>query len=87
MKATAFIVRDNAKRLSWSVTGSLVHNKDKVVKLSEAMKNEYAKRLLMGGTTPNSVIQEGESQYTIYAVPSLGIDPSNGYELFLKKNG
>ena len=87
VKATAFIVRDNAKRLSWSVTGSLVHNKDKVVKLSEAMKNEYAKRLLMGGTTPNSVIQEGESQYTIYAVPSLGIDPSNGYELFLKKNG
>ena len=87
VKATAFIVRNTAKRLAWSLTASLVHNKDKVVKLSEAMKNEYAKRLLVGGTTPNSVIQEGESQFTIYAVPSLGIDPSNGYELFVKKNG
>ena len=51
------------------------------------MKDEYAKRLLSRGTTPNRVIREGESQYTIYAVPSLGIDPSNGYEIFRKKNG
>ena len=34
VKATAFIVRDNAKRLSWSVTGSLVHNKDKIGRAS-----------------------------------------------------
>ncbi len=86
-KATAFIMRNDARRLAWSVTGALVHNTDKVVKLSEAMKDEYTKRLLTNSTLPNKVIREGESQNTIYAVPSLGIDPSTGYELFLKKNG
>lgn len=87
VKATAFLLRNEQKRLSWSVTGSLVHNEDKVVKLSQAMKDEYAKRLLVGGIEPNSVIREGESQYTIYAVPSLGIDPSTGFELYRKRNG
>lgn len=87
IKATAFLLRDEQKRLSWSLTGSIAHNEDKVVKLSQAMKDEYAKRLLTGGIAPNSVIREGESQYTIYAVPSLGIDPSTGYELYRKKNG
>ena len=87
VKATAFLLRNTSKRLAWSMTGSIAHNKDKVVKLSQALKDEYAKRLLTGGTTPNKVIREGESQYTIYAVRSLGIDPSTGNELFLKKNG
>ena len=30
---------------------------------------------------------EGDSQYAIYAVPSLGIDPSTGKELFLDADG
>ena len=87
LKATAFLVRNDARRLAWSVTGALIHNTDKVVKLSDAMKDEYTKRLLTNSTLPNKVIREGESQNTIYAVPSLGIDPSTGYELFLNKSG
>lgn len=87
LKATAFIIRNDAKRIAWSVTGAIVHNQDKVVKLSEAMKNEYTKRLLTNSVLPNKVIREGESQNTIYAVPSLGIDPSTGQEVFVKKNG
>ena len=78
LKATVFLIKNTEKRLFWSVTGSMMHNKDKVVALSQAMKDEYAKLLLTRGVTPNRVIREGESQYTIYAVPSLGIDPSNG---------
>ncbi|MBR1463305.1 MAG: TonB-dependent receptor, partial [Prevotella sp.] len=87
VKATLFILKNTTKRLFWSVTGSMMHNKDKVVALSQAMKDEYAKLLLTRGVTPNRVIREGESQYSIYAVPSLGIDPSNGLEIYIKKNG
>ena len=87
VKATGFLLRNTSQGLAWSVTGSIAHNKDKVVKLSQALKDEYAKRLLTGGTTPNKVIREGESQHTIYAVQSLGIDPSTGNEVFRKKNG
>ena len=36
-------------------------------------KTEYSKRLLEGGTLPNKVLREGESQNSIYAVRSMGI--------------
>ena len=87
LKATAFILRDTEKELIWSVTGYLVHNKDKIIELSEAMKETNETLLATGGSVPNKVWQEGDSQNAIYVVPSLGIDPSTGKELYLKKNG
>ncbi len=87
LKATAFILRDTEKELIWSVTGYLVHNKDKILELSEAMKESNEALLATGGSVPNKVWQEGDSQNAIYVVPSLGIDPSTGKELYLKKNG
>ena len=87
LKATGFLIRDTERRLIWTLTGSLVHNKDEIVKLSDALKSEYSKRLLEGGTLPNKVLREGESQNSIYAVRSMGIDPSTGREMFLKQNG
>ena len=38
-------------------------------------------------TTPAAVYEEGESMSAIKAVPSLGIDPTTGQELFMKKDG
>ena len=35
----------------------------------------------------NNLLYEGYSQYAIYAVPSLGIDPSTGNELYLDEDG
>lgn len=87
LKVTGYLLRDTERELIWSVTGSLVRNKDKIIKLSEAMKEANATLLATGGATPNKVWQEGDSQNAIYAVPSLGIDPINGRELFLKKSG
>ena len=87
LKATAFILRDTEKELIWSVTGYLVHNKDKILELSKAMKESNEALLATGGSVPNKVWQEGDSQNAIYVVPSLGIDPSTGKELYLKKNG
>ena len=86
-EATAFLVRNAEKRLMWSVTGTMVHNKDRIIELSPALVEMYNKLLSEGGTLPNNILREGESQNTIYAVRSLGIDPSTGNELFLKKNG
>ena len=87
LKATAYLIRNTDKRFIWSLTGTMVHNKDKIISLSPALVQMYDKLLSEGGTLPNNVLREGESQYTIYAVRSLGIDPSTGNELFMKKNG
>lgn len=87
LKATGFLVRDTEKKIIWSVTGSLFHNRDKIIKLSPALKDMYDKLLAEGGSLPNKILQEGNAENTIYAVHSMGIDPGNGRELFLKKNG
>jgi TonB-linked SusC/RagA family outer membrane protein len=91
LMTSVWLIRSDARRFSWSITANLVHNDDKIVKLSEAMKaaNERL-ALVTSGTvaySPNKIIREGASQNTIYAVRSLGIDPSTGKELYLNKNG
>lgn len=85
--ASVWLIRNNERRFSWSVTGNLVHNIDRIVKLSEAMKAANEKLALQGGASPTRIIREGDSQNTIYVVRSLGIDPSTGKELFLNKDG
>lgn len=87
LMATAWLLRDTKRRLSWSVTGYIVHDKDKIVELSEALKAENERLSLEGGTSPNRIFREGDSQNTIYVVPSLGVDPSTGKEVFLNKDG
>jgi TonB-linked SusC/RagA family outer membrane protein len=88
--ARVTILRNNRSRLLWSVTGNLAHNQDKIVKLSEALKAANEKLALQydaDANTPNRIIREGASQNTIYAVPSLGIDPSTGKEVYLNRFG
>jgi TonB-linked SusC/RagA family outer membrane protein len=88
--ARVTILRNNHSRLLWSVTGNIAHNEDRIVKLSEALKAANEKLAVQYDYTsnaPNKIIREGASQNTIYAVPSLGIDPSTGKELFLNKLG
>jgi TonB-linked SusC/RagA family outer membrane protein len=88
--ARVTIFRNDRNRLLWSVTGNIAHNQDKIVKLSEALKAANEKLALQYDYTtnlPNRVIREGASQNTIYAVPSLGIDPSTGKEIYLNRLG
>ena len=49
LKTSVWLLRNTDKRLMWSVTGNLTHNKDKITKLSEAMKaaNERLAMLFM----------------------------------------
>ncbi|WP_231932397.1 MULTISPECIES: SusC/RagA family TonB-linked outer membrane protein [Butyricimonas] len=87
MKASVWLLRDTERKLMWSVTGNIAHNKNKITKLSEAMKAANEKLAKVSGSNPNRILREGDSQDAIYAVPSLGIDPSSGEEIYLKKNG
>lgn len=86
--ASVVLVRNDQRRIFWSVTGNMAHNADKIIQLSQAMKSANDKlALLTDGNSPNTIIREGASQNTIYAVRSLGIDPSTGKELYLNKDG
>ncbi|MES2455937.1 MAG: SusC/RagA family TonB-linked outer membrane protein [Bacteroidota bacterium] len=87
LMASVWVIKSNNQRLSWSLTGNLIHVSDKITKLSEAMKAANEKLALQAGTNPGRIIRVGASQNTIYVVRSLGIDPSTGKEVFLNNAG
>lgn len=86
------LVKNEKKSIFWSIYTDLFHNDNKIVKISDALKQQNEDQLTKQTgstpvTTPVILFQEGQSINTIYAVPSSGIDPSNGYEIFRKKDG
>ncbi|MDR1415068.1 MAG: SusC/RagA family TonB-linked outer membrane protein [Odoribacteraceae bacterium] len=87
LRATAWLLNDTKNRVAWSVTGNLAHNRDKITKLSEAMKAANEALAATLSSVPVKIVREGDSQNTIYVVRSLGIDPSTGEELYLNNEG
>ncbi|MDJ1482974.1 SusC/RagA family TonB-linked outer membrane protein [Cytophagaceae bacterium YF14B1] len=82
------------KKKNWdlSVFVNMTHNTNTIKKISESLKkynDEIDKQQenpdYQG--TPLLRYKEGESINSIYAVQSLGIDPENGKEIFVKKDG
>ena len=84
---SGYPIRNTEKNIIWSVSASFIHEKNEIVKISEALKVANEELELQGGSNPNFMYREGEALRTIYVVPSLGIDPSTGQELFVDRFG
>lgn len=73
------------------VNGSIAYNKDKILRISEAMRqfneNQAAVAAKADQALPVAQYQDGLSMNTIFAVPSLGIDPAIGLEMYRKQDG
>lgn len=87
LNLNAYLIRNSVKGITWSVGGSVLHNENKLLKISNSL--EYLNSILMeyNGANPSFLYKEGESMNTIYVVRSLGIDPATGTEIFLDKDG
>ncbi|TCC99653.1 SusC/RagA family TonB-linked outer membrane protein [Pedobacter hiemivivus] len=85
LKATGFLLA-NPEKVVWSVSASLMRNKNKVLETSQALKDAQ-KAIQNGTTTPGVLYVEGYSSKTIWVVPSLGIDPGTGKELYMGRDG
>jgi TonB-linked SusC/RagA family outer membrane protein len=79
---------------NWSVNvfANMARNENKILKISNALKayNDKADQQQTSDDykgTPLLRFKEGQSLNAIYAVRSLGIDPENGKEIFVKQNG
>lgn len=74
-----------------SITAMAVHNKNKILEISDALKsyNEGQDALANDLYNNKPVIKyyDGMSMDAIWAVRSLGIDPANGREIYLSKTG
>ena len=73
------------KDLFWSMTLTGGHVMDKIQKISDDIKDDITNPY--DSSKPNILLQEGGSQYDIFAMRSAGIDPATGKEIFIKKNG
>ncbi|UKJ08553.1 SusC/RagA family TonB-linked outer membrane protein [Solitalea lacus] len=87
LKATAFLIRNMDRAFTWSVTMAMIHNKNKIVQISQALKDAQKAIENSTGAAPSTLYREGFSTNAIWVVPSLGIDPSTGKELYLGKDG
>ena len=80
-----------AKQGFLNIYGTLVNNKNEIIRLSESMKayNNRMKSLAenAGTSAPVLIYEDGLSMNTIWAVPSVGIDPATGLEVYIKKDG
>ncbi|MFD2874160.1 SusC/RagA family TonB-linked outer membrane protein [Mucilaginibacter ximonensis] len=83
-----------AKDININIIGNLAHNKNTIVRISNSLKayndavNAYQSNTANNAQgVPLLHYQEGQSLYTIWGVKSLGIDPENGKELLVKRDG
>lgn len=83
----------------YQLYGSFARNKNTIIEISQAMR-DYNKRVeeLFSGYNPESSSDskyaktylkyyEGASLTSIYGMKSLGISPTNGKEIYLRRNG
>lgn len=87
----------STRDISFIVTGNLAHNKNKVLKVSNSLK-EYNDRVQQKQTQANRFsdeflskpfmqYQEGASLDAIWGVKSGGINPANGEEIYIRPDG
>lgn len=74
-----------------TVNGTIAHNKNKLVEISDALKKYNEEQDKIAGdrfnSRPVTKYYEGMSMNALWAVPSLGIDPANGREIYVDRNG
>lgn len=86
LSLSAYLIRNSKRHINWLVSGQLVHNKNEITKLSDAIK-EQNNAALASGADLGTLFFEGKPQNAIYGVKSAGIDPSTGQELYIKQDG
>lgn len=80
---TYYIIRDIKNRFTWSVRGTFRHENIKLDKLNGILDDLNQ----VGKNTSTKRYYDGADPDAIWAVRSAGIDPANGKELFIKKDG
>lgn len=79
------------KNWNISVFANMTANRNQVKKISNSLKkyNDNADTAQVGSMKGIPLVRyaEGQSLDAIYAVKSMGIDPQNGREIFMKKDG
>lgn len=83
-------IDNKTKKMNWSTTFAVFHNRNKILKLSNTLQEMNKDALNADKNVGKDVLrqyEEGRSQSALMLVPSVGIDPATGREVFLKLDG
>lgn len=82
------LYRSTEKKINWTLNASFSKRKNVVEKLSEGFKERISMHN-RGMSTNTDLIkyQEGRSLEAIYGLRTVGVDPTSGQRVFLKKDG
>lgn len=78
--------QDLQRQIYWTIGANANHNENKIRKISNALE-ELNKKQMESKDAPLPMYQTGQSSTTLFTVPSLGIDPSSGKEVYLTRDG
>ncbi|MGE8378095.1 MAG: SusC/RagA family TonB-linked outer membrane protein [Sphingobacterium sp.] len=85
------LLSNPAKDFSWYLSLGAVQNRSKLKEISNELRTLNESLVKKDGKgnviQPSQYYQQGQSLGVIRAVPSLGIDPANGRELYRDRNG
>lgn len=75
------------KDWQWSLGFTYAYNKNKIKRISNALREQNEQNQAKSGVAPLPVYEEGQSLTALKVVPSAGIDPVTGQEIFIKRDG
>lgn len=90
------VLSDSRTRTTLNLFANVAHNTNRIRKVSNSLQqlNQDADNDKSGTTTgntqnrkPSTRFEPGQSMSAIWVVPSRGIDPANGKEIYVKKDG
>ncbi|MGN6416486.1 MAG: SusC/RagA family TonB-linked outer membrane protein [Pseudobacter sp.] len=87
---TAFLIKKDKQSIFWNIMVNAIHNKNRIREISNSLrkmneKNDATTSNLQ--TRPQPRYEEGQSVNALWAVRSAGIDPGNGQEVYITRNG
>lgn len=87
--ANYMVLNNPGKGLRWTVNVNGSRNKNILKEMSDALRiaNEMLTRNNPNQNTPYPQFQVGQSMTALYVVPSLGIDPATGWEVYKTLSG
>lgn len=81
------LIKNKTRKIYWNINGSAVANKNKLKKMSNALKAFNDKQNEGISSTPVLRLVEGESMNSIWVNRSYGVDPASGNEVFITSQG
>lgn len=84
IKLDGYVIQ--GKEWNWQLGANITHNRNKILKISNALKATNDRNNALNTLAPLPQFQEGESTTALKVVRSAGIDPATGKEVFIKLN-